>query len=118
MKNIIDLKKRFIDELCTFELAKKASVAGMTCANTFLSYDERGELGDGAWLEDVTGAKMYPAINFPFAVIMLEDTDLELRKINFYEYNENYFFKYKSEMYQSANIVDALIMAWLKHKTS
>lgn len=130
-RNKIDLSKRFRSEICSFEVAKKAREAGMTCANQFYSYDENGNLGDGAWMEDEEGIKkkfpqlegrfkaplMYPAIMFPFAVGMLEDTDVEdWSKIDFYEYNGKYFLKHDSEMYQSENIVDVLVLFWIKNK--
>lgn len=125
----IDLQERFRAEVCSFEVAKKAKLAGMTCANTFLSYDEQGNLGDGAWMEDEEKVRskfglkdfkapvLYPAIMFPFAVCMLEDTDVDdWSKIEFYEFNKKYFFKYKEELFQSENIVDVLILFWIGHK--
>ena len=127
----IDLQARFKAEICSFEVAKKAKLAGMTCANMFYSYDEQGNLGDGAWMEDeeriikkfpmmagkFKAPVMYPAIMFPFAVGMLEDTDIDdWKKIEFYEFNKKYFFKYKDELFQSENIVDTLILFWIKHK--
>jgi len=116
MQNKINLQKRFKEELCTFEIAKQATNAGLTTANTYLSYDEHGEIGDGAWLTDITGAIFFPAINFPFALVMLEGTDIELTKVDFYKFNGKYFFKYKKELYQSENIVDALILPWIAHQ--
>ena len=46
-----------------------------------------------------------------------KDTDIDdWKKIEFYEFNKKYFFKYKDELFQSENIVDTLILFWIKHK--
>ncbi len=116
METIIDLSKRFEAELCTFEVAKKARAAGMTCANTFLSYDENGERGDGAWLEKITGSIQYPCINFPLALMMMEGTDLDFSKVQMVESEGKFVLKYNGEKIESGNIVDTLILAWIKHK--
>ena len=116
MKKQIDLSKLFRESLCSFEVAKKAKQVGMTCANTFYAYDSKGELNDGAWLEKITGAEMYPAINLPFAIGMLEDTDLKFDKIDCSEIDGKYSLYYESEIYQSTNLINILVDVWIKHK--
>ncbi len=130
MKKQIDLRKRFKDNICSFDIAKKAAAAGMTCANTFYAYDEHGELTDGAWLaEGVEGVNknllaslpnfkapiLFPAINLPMAIGMLEDTDLEYKMMDCY-FDEKYFFRYAGNIYKSNKLVDLLVEVWIKHK--
>jgi hypothetical protein len=131
MQTKIDITKAFADQFCSLELAKKAKTAGFTCANTFYSYDEAGEIGDGAWMErpevieqlrKMTGKAdwkppvMYPAINLAMAIGMLEYTDLEHGKVECYEYNGKYFFKYKGEVFQGEKLANVLVEVWLKHR--
>lgn len=119
MKKQIDLSKLFIESLCSFECSKKAKQAGMTCANTFYAYNNKGELGDGAWLETVTGAEMYPAINLAFAIGMLDDTNLKFDKVKCEEndvLSNKYSISYEDEVYKSNNLIDIIIELWIKHK--
>lgn len=117
-QNKLDLKKLFLANICSFEMAKKAAAAGFTCANTFFSYDPDGSLNDGAWLQNVTGSKMFPAINICLAIGMIEDLDssVEVLKIDLYEYSGKYFLKYKDQTCQSENLVDVIIEFWLANK--
>lgn len=135
----IDLRATFDKYICSFEVAKKAKEAGMTCANTFYAYDVFGKITDGGWMDgDIeTGNEMakmakelrkknnlppivmYPAISLPFAIGLLEDTKLdanEMKKLSCYEFNEKYFIKYKEQVYQSEKLVDIIVEFWIKNK--
>ena len=81
METKIDLTKRFREELCSFTMAKKAKINGMTCANTYFAYDSNGDVTSGGWLESMGYDNFFPCINFPFACSMLEDTDIDPIKI-------------------------------------
>lgn len=116
MGNKIDLAKLFSDSLCSFEVAKKAKQAGMTCANTFYAFDSTGEVTDGAWLEKITGAEMYPAINLPLAIGMLENTDLKFDKIDVSETDGKYSLCYEDEIYESTKLIDIFVEVWIKHR--
>ncbi len=111
--NILDMAKHY---LCSFEMAKQASAAGMTCANTYFSYDENGNIGDGGWLEGLGYQNFYPCINFPFAVAMLEDTDLDASKVQVVKNGSKFIFSYDTETAESSNIVDVIIMMWIRHR--
>ncbi len=114
--NKINLTNRFREELCTFEMSKKAKIAGATCANTYFAYDNMGNVTSGGWLEGIGYDNFYPCISFPFACVMLEDTDLDHKNVDLYEGDGSYTLKYKTEAYTSKNIVDVLLEIWLKHK--
>ena len=127
MKKPIDLAKLFKACLCSFEVAKKAKQAGMTSANTYFAYfayDVNGQVGDCGWLEKVAGMEVFPAINTAFAVAMLENTDLNLSKIELYQEltlhgpDGNFVFNYEGEVYKSENLVDVLVEVWIKHKNA
>lgn len=125
----IDLQKVFTDQLCSFDVAKKAKEAGMNCSNTFYAFDEKGAVNDGAWMENeemikqqyptlknFTAPVLFPAINLAMAIGMLEDTDLEFPKLNVYQFGDKFFIKYKDETYQSEKLVDVVVLIWCKHK--
>lgn len=114
----IELKALFKGSLCSFDMAKKCAKAGMTCANTFFAYDEHGDINDGAWLQKISPQyKMYPAINVPFAILMLEDTDLKLFELELHiDSDELFHLRYGAEEYTGDNLPDVLLAAWLKHK--
>jgi hypothetical protein len=123
----IDLQKTFQDNLCSFDVAKKLKEAGMTCANTYYAFDDKGQINDGAWMENPEKIKerfglkdfnppvMYPAINLAMAIGMIEDTDIDVKRFECYQFNGKYFFKYKDETYQSEKLVDVMLQVWLKH---
>lgn len=115
-KTKIDLMSRFKRELCSFDIAKKLKKAGVTCANTYFMYDKDGNLGDGSWLEDITEIEMYPAINFPLSVMMLEEGGLKYGKIDCYKIHDDYYIEYNNITYRNENIVDALMLLWLEFK--
>jgi hypothetical protein len=115
MSRIINLKERFKEEICSFEVAKKAKEAGMTCANTYLAYNNDGSVTTGAWLESVGYNHLYPCINFVLACIMVEDVCPNPLKIELTENDGIYFFYYEGQSYQSNNIVDVMIEFWIKN---
>lgn len=118
----VDLKSEFQNNLCSFDLAKEAKKAGMTCANTFFAYEEDGSICDGGWIESLGYDGYYPAINLSFALFMLDEvpakmydivkTDDEDRpyKVTFTRADSsvNYF--------EAAKLVDAVLLVWLKSK--
>ncbi len=110
----IDLKARFREELCSFDLAKKADKAGVTCANTFFAYDNKGNLTDGAWLASV-GYDMYPCINFAFACHLLADcvTEEEFERISFSRIGEHYIISFEEFSHMSINIVDVVLSLYI-----
>jgi hypothetical protein len=112
----ISLKEEFISSLCTFEVSKKAKMAGATCANTYLAYDDTGEITDGGYLEKIGCAGYYPAISLPFAILMLDDTDIEVDTIRFIKNDEGYIFSANNKSFKSENIVDVLVLAWIEFK--
>lgn len=116
MKNEINILQRFRDELCTFEVAKKAAAAGMTCANTFFAYDEHGEVTDGGWLQKVTGLTYYPAINFAMSVAMLENMTFPVSAIKLEQEGDSFFLTCNEITISANNIVDVIILTWIKYK--
>lgn len=118
MKKQLDLSELFKKSLCSFEIAKKARAEGMTCANTFYAYDPNGDLGDGGWLEKITGTEMYPAINLAFSIGMLDNTDLKSDKIQLSEEDGKYSLHYEDEIYQSENLVDVIVELWINHNNN
>ncbi len=121
----IDLKQLFLDSICSFEMAQKAKFAGMTCANTFFAYDESGQIGDGAWLEnppemikDLPAFKqpvLFPAINLALAIFMLDDI-LGADKIECYQIDDVYVCKFNGKGYEGKKLVDAVIDLWIHNK--
>ena len=112
----INLSERFRQEICTFEIAKRLHLAGMTCANTFFAYDEHGEITDAGWLESVAGMKLYPCVNFAMACAMMEDTDIDFNNVGFYQDGDLYKISVKDQVWENANIVDLLMELWIKYK--
>ncbi len=113
----IDLKELFKGSLCTFEISKLAKAAGVTCKNTFPSYDSQGELNDGAWMEMIGVDNFYPAINIPFAILMLEDTALNHpSQLDLTLEEKIYTLRANEKSYTSENIVDVLVLCWLDNK--
>jgi hypothetical protein len=118
MKKIIDLQELFKSSVCSFEIAKQAKANGFNCENTFYSYDEQGELGDGGWLEKITGAKMYPAFSLPLAMGYLEHTNIppdKFKDIELSEIDGFYTIKYDTEIHTSKNVIDVILMFVFKH---
>ena len=118
MPQNINLTARFKAEICTFETAKKAKASGMTCANTYYAYDEKGELNNGGWLDGIFD-DYSPAIQFPFAVTMLEDIGIDIKEILLYQDDQDggkFYLIYRKELLQSRNLVDVLVHLWLIHK--
>ena len=118
----IDLQKRFKAEICSFEMAKKIRAAGMTCANTYFSYDEDGQVGDGAWLGEISERYgMAPCVQFPFAVAMLEEViedfdNISISRYDMADWGERFEVAYDGEAFESNNLVDAILSLWLKYK--
>lgn len=117
----IDFQELFDFSVCSFEVAKKAAAAGMTCANTFFAYNEKGEVGDSGWLQKIYDkAKFYPVINTPLAIFMLEDTTIDLGDESFGLFNntetKTFVLKYKGDEISDANLVNVLVLAWIKYK--
>ncbi len=139
-KTKINLTEEFKENLCSFSVAKKAKAAGMTSANTFYAYDPKGELIDAGWMEADNNIKMireqtnkpdwqpplmFPAINLPFAIGMLEDTTITKQiaegKFECYElWDENkgieFFFEIGSDKLKSRKLVDLIVEVWIKYK--
>lgn len=115
----IDLPGLFKKSICTFAAAQKAAEHGFTCANTYYAYDERGEVTNGGWLQDVAGCKMYPAINIALAIGILEDTDVikYWDGVAIYLSNGMYYFKCDVFNAQNENLCDLLIDVWINFKT-
>lgn len=108
----LDFKKLFTDNVCSFEVAKKAKKHGYNSTDTFYAYDPDGNLNDGAWLVEVTGAKLFPAINVPLALGLVDELDHE--KISLYLDGDKYIFDHDGEKIESTNLPDVLVMAWIK----
>jgi hypothetical protein len=115
--NYIDIEKRLIEEICTFDIAKQCFDVGVTAANTFLAYDEKGSIGDGGWMHDL-GYKMYRAINFTFAVMLIKSTEIEVKEL--IQVGSTCYWLYTDDnnidKYESTNIVDVLLMAYIDYK--
>lgn len=117
----IDIGKSFRNSVCSFEVAKKIAEKGFTCANTFLAYDENGEIGDGGWLQKVTGAKMYPCVNLAMAYVVAENTSAELDKMALYQVCHNdkeptFKLTYKDKVYEAERCADVLLLFWCDFK--
>ena len=112
----LDLRAEFKKSICSFEVAKKASEAGMSCANTYYAYDENGGLNDGAWLEKVTGAKMYPAINIALAIGLLENLSIEPDLNAFSEKDNKFCFEHKGNTTEAETLADLCVLVWIKYK--
>lgn len=136
-KTQINLREEFKQNLCSFEVAKKAKAAGMTCANTYFAYDKDGNIGDGGWMEDEKNIKMireqtgkpnwqppvfYPAINLAFAIGMLEHTDIDFGNFECFEiWDEKKGLEFVAEyegkeVFKSKNLTDLFVEVWIKHK--
>lgn len=128
MRKKINLTDLFKDSLCSFDLAKKAKLAGISPENTFYAFDELGEINDGGWMygekakeftAHIPGWKppvYYPAINLPFAIGLLEDCDIDPRDIECHEFNGKYFLKYKDTLLQGTKAVDLFVEFYLIYK--
>ena len=97
-----------------------AKEAGVTKTNLSpVCYSEDGALGDGEWLESITGHVSYPAINFVMAgqLILVELGGAEMKNLEFYEEDGNFSSEYKGDVIQGGNnIVDVMVLTWLKNK--
>lgn len=132
----INLTDEFKENICSFYVAKKAKAAGMNSANTFYAYDEEGQTTDAGWMESENNLKMlreqlknprwmppvmYPAINLPFAIGMLEDTTIDHKKLECWEeWDEEkgttFFFKTGDDVMQNTKLVDLMVEVWIKYK--
>ncbi len=112
----LNLTERFKQEICSFETAKKIAAAGMTCANTFIAYNKDGEVNDAAWMQNITGIKLYPCVNFALACIMMEDTSIDFNNTELYQDGDMYRLTWENEVYENTNIVDLLMELWVKFK--
>jgi len=127
----LNLKQLFTDNICSFEVAKQAKAAGITCANTFFAYDSEGGLTDAAWLEQMGFTDFYPAINLALAISAIggdvvidgqpiDPTKVELYSLDSEEYptTTRYYFKYNGQLLAGdfENLVDLLVTIWIKYK--
>jgi hypothetical protein len=99
-------------------MAQEVAKAGFTCANTYFAYDEYGAvLSDGGWMNEVFANEIvYPAVNLPLAITMVGDI-VDLSKISSMENDGQFILVYHSKVYQSENLVDALLELWINHKS-
>lgn len=112
-----DLKQLFVDNLCSFEVAKLAKQAGATCANTYFAYDKFGKINTGGWLESVGFDSFFPCINLAFAISMLSECQIDFFKVEIYELEGMYYFKYHGCLeLNEKNLPDLLVKAWIKYK--
>lgn len=112
--------KDYKDCICSFEISKQAKLNGIT--NTNLSpicFDKDGELSDGEWIQGIhLDWEYYPAISFIMAgQKILEDLGTQaLDAFNFYQKDKIYFIAYKGETLSSENIIDVMVLTWIKHR--
>ena len=120
-----NINELFKANTCTFEMAKVVKDVGMTCTNTYFAYDDKGEVTDGGWLDELgLQNQFYPCINLAFALHMLEDTGLYPEKIELWSLDSNehptqtvFYFKYCDDpALESTNQVDLLLLVWMKYK--
>lgn len=70
----IDWKQKFTELHCSFEMSQKLDqLLGLDPTQYSLSFDKDGELGDGAYLQELEKAdteKFYPALNMVEAMVL------------------------------------------------
>ena len=112
--------KDYKKEICTFKISKLAKEKGITKTNLSpISYNKECKLGDGEWLERIYSDWIsYPAISFIMAgqIIMNDLGTQALEDFNFYKKDGKYFIVYKDETLSSENIIDVMVLTWIKHK--
>lgn len=115
----LNIKNIFNENVCSFQMAKRIKEKGITCANTYFAYDEDGQITTGGWLSEISSkyATFYPCVNTAMAIVIAEQTNADLKKIDVYKTESSYRLSYNDFFeIETENIADLFLEFWLRFK--